>query len=837
MTLRNDVSVVLACLLITVSPAVLAQQNTTSATTPTATGGSDNLDEIVVNGIKRGELIMPTETSSTSAYGLDLAVMDTPRNNSLISKAQLDALNIQNPGGFSYLTSSSYSDASFGVPNVPKIRGQYADIFYDGMRDPFTLNGYGAPISFNDVETIDIVKGTASVQQGPGAGVGGTINISTKAPSFNKWSESFNLEGDSQQKRRASVDFGGPVSSNTAVRVSFASDDSGSYYYDMYFHQQSLLAAVETHFTDQYDVLVSVEAVDSRLRENDGVNRVNQALIDNGTYLTGGPAPNAPGCTPYVNCSINGFLDSVTLTGTVQLNPRIIIDEPAGTGAHAFKARGQIIQTFKASDDFTITNNTFYDYLNRYNQTMDYYADTAKGSYVVENKTDFKLKFHGPLSNQLDFGVTARFEHIDTTQDFAAEPVSVFDLSGNPASWNAAGIQAGNGAFLYDAAFNHVQYGVSARAEFGFANNSVVDNLKDAAIFMEHRLEFSPEWSALYGLREDVVQLNEDDPLGNEGFATNDVSTLTQEKIGTSWYGLHNGNVSIVYTPSSHVSAYVTYDNAQYTLPNSNDGGIATYGEDGVVQLRQNSDLWEAGLKFDLLDKSLFISSSVFKQTRAVSIGEGGSGHSLAHIKGFELEANYQPDPSFFATASYSYLHTLLDTAAGFYNFPAQLGLNIDGAANAIQWNPNQRFQEPDVPQHLFNALANYKHSSGFGAQANIQVTGPIKTTTPGYINIAATNAYAADSYGITQPLVGPGGIVSSSVVSASGLYTPPTIPWQYTLNTGVFYTFAEHYNVKFMVYNLTSRHNLEPDYSYYGNDFLTRQPPRSYDLTLSGKF
>jgi outer membrane receptor protein involved in Fe transport len=792
-----------------------AQQATTTASAP----ASGDLDEIVVNGIKRGELIMPTEASSTSSYGLDLAVMDTPRNNSLISKAQLDALNIQNPGGFSYLTSSSYSDASFGVPNVPKIRGQYADIFYDGMRDPFTLNGYGAPISFNDVETIDIVKGTASVQQGPGAGVGGSINISTKAPSFNKWSEAFNLEADSQQKRRASFDVGGPVSDRTAVRVSFASDDSGSYYYDMYFHQQSFFASVQTNFTDKYSVLFTGEAVDSRLRENDGVNRVNQDLIDNGTYLTGGPPAGTP---------ISGFLTPVLLTGTVQLNPRILIDEPAGTGAHAFKAKMQIIQTFKASDDFTITNNTFYDYLNRYNQTMDYYADTAKGSYVVENKTDFKVKFGlGSVSNQLDAGFTARFEHIDTTQDFAAEPVSVFDLSGNPASWNAAGIQADNGAILYNAAFNHVEYGVPARNSF-YANNSVVDNLKDGAIFLEHRLEFSPEWSALYGLREDLVQLNEDDPLGNEGLE-NDISA--PEKISTSWYGLHNGNVSVVYTPSSHVSAYVTYDNAQYTLPNANDGGIGTYGEDGVVQLRQNSDLAEAGLKFDLLDKSLFISSSVFKQTRAVSTGQGGSDHSVAHIKGFELELNYQPDPGFFATASYSYLHTLLDTAAGFYNFPAQPGLNLDGAANFIVWNTNQRFQEPDVPQHLFNALVNYKHSSGFGAQANLQVTGPIKTTTPGYINIAATNADFGGN------LVGPGGIVSQSVVAANGLYTPPTIPWQYMLNAGVFYTFAEHYNVKLMVYNLTSRHNLEPDYSYYGNDFLTRVPPRSYDLTFSGKF
>jgi len=148
----------------------------------------------VVHGIKRGELILPTQVSSTSAYGLDLGVMDTPRNNTLLSKAQIDALNVQNPGGFSYLTSSSYSDASFGEPNIPRIRGQYADMFFNGMRDSFTLNGYGAPISFNSVDSIDIVKGPASVQAGPGAGVGGSIGITTKMPTFTKFAGNFDVE-------------------------------------------------------------------------------------------------------------------------------------------------------------------------------------------------------------------------------------------------------------------------------------------------------------------------------------------------------------------------------------------------------------------------------------------------------------------------------------------------------------------------------------------------------------------------------------------------------------------------------------------------------------------
>src|ERR1700733_10415362 len=123
------------------SSAASTTNTTTSATAPPGVPG--DIDEVVVNGIKRGDLVLPTTVTSSSAYGLDLGVMDTPRNNTLLSKAQLDALNIQNPGGFSYLTSSSYSDASFGQPNVPRIRGQYADMFFNGMRDSFTLNGYG----------------------------------------------------------------------------------------------------------------------------------------------------------------------------------------------------------------------------------------------------------------------------------------------------------------------------------------------------------------------------------------------------------------------------------------------------------------------------------------------------------------------------------------------------------------------------------------------------------------------------------------------------------------------------------------------------------------------
>jgi outer membrane receptor protein involved in Fe transport len=803
LTLWIRASVIASFSILTAYHAARAQQ-TPAASSATSAG---DLDEIVVNGIKRGELVLPTQVTSTSAYGLDLGVMDTPRNNTLLSKAQLDALNIQNPGGFSYLTSSSYSDASFGQPNIPRIRGQYADMFFNGMRDSFTLNGYGAPISFNSVDSIDIVKGPASVQAGPGAGVGGAIDIATKMPSFSKFAGTFDVEVDSQQKRRASFDVGGPLSSNVAARVSFTSDDSGSYYYNMYFHQQSLFVAVLTEVTPRYSVLVTGGLEDTRNRENDGVNRVNQGLIDNGTYLTGGPPVGG----------LSGFGSEVDLSGSVPLNYRIIIDQPAGTGAHALHAKAQIIQSFKAADNFTIVNNTFYDYLDRYNQTEDYYADTAKGSYTLENKTDFKIKFAtGVVNHDIDAGFTYRYAHVLDIQNYANEPVSVFDLSQSPSTWVfPASLQPFGDAFLYKAAFNHVQWGVPARDGF-FPNATIDSNLQDAAIFLEHRIQFSPQWSVLYGLRGDVVQLNYSDPLGGPGLFNG-----LPQSAATNWYGLYNGNISVVYSPSSHISAYLTYNNAQYVDPQANDGAIGAYGVDATTQLRQDTLLEEAGLKFDLFDKALFISTAIYKQNRAVPSGPGGLRHSLAHIRGAEIELNYQPDPHFFATASYSYLHTTLDTPSSFYNYPAQPGVNFDGAGNGAVFLPNQTFLDPGVPQHLFNVLANYKHQSGIGGQANIQVTGPVETTQSGYLDVAATSSYF---------------LPAPASILASGYYKSPTIPWQYTLNAAAFYSFQK-YTVKFAIYNLTDRHNLVNDIPYYGNDFLTRVPPRSYDLTLSGKF
>jgi hypothetical protein len=213
-----------------------------------------------------------------------------------------------------------------------------------------------------------------------------------------------------------------------AARVSFTSDDSGSYYYDMYFHQQSLFAAVLDQITPQL-----LGAGHRRRRGHHATAKTTASIGSIRDSST--TAPISPAAW-WVGLRTSWLRHGDRPDRIHGAQPSTIIDEPPGTGAHSLHIKAQIIQTFKATDNFTIVNNTFYDYMNRYNQTEDYYADTAKGSYTIENKTDFKVKFAtAPVNNDIDAGFTYRYAHVLDIQNFVNEPVSIFDLSQSPSTW------------------------------------------------------------------------------------------------------------------------------------------------------------------------------------------------------------------------------------------------------------------------------------------------------------------------------------------------------------------------------------------------------------------
>jgi len=838
----------------TADPTPPDQPIATQSISPTAKSGS--VAEVIVNGIPYRETVLPTRMRSSSVYGLDLSVMDTPRNTTLLSTTQLDTLNIQDPRAFSYLTSSSYTDSAFGTPNIPRIRGQYADVFYNGMRSSFTDNGYGAPLNFDSFDNIAITKGPASVIDGPGPGVGGEVDLLTKRPSLSATTASGEATFDTMGNNRWQVDVSGPIiPGQLGLRISYSGEDSwNTYFYNHYMRKNAVYAALRWTPNDKYQLDFNTEVNGEKYTEEVGINRVNQAEIDSGAYLQGAPVQGvtstnqlyaaligsspipigSPG-NPY--SPVTPILTVLDLTDSVHINPRVTIDQTPGVESQALLYNAQLIQTYRFNENATLENNTFFDFQNSENHEPYYYSDVSNGSYTIENRTslnlDFDLPFSvggdAPIKNQVVIGGTFRFAHVNYISNFSAETVSVYDLTSNHNLWSysAAYQLLYADAFPYKTPFGALQYGTPGRDETNDGNTGISD-LSDGGLFIQDRLEFTPQLSLLLGGRVDLVQDHTTDPLG--GAICEFCFTSLPESHTTGQYGLGNGNVSAVYKPFDWISGYLTFDFTQSINPNGGEGGVNAYGQvsDGSL-LRSDSYLYEAGLKLNLLNNKLFGGMAIFDQKRAIPTGEGGTIPDQADIRGIEIEANYQPTRSFYATASYSFIQTTLNKAPEFYNYPAQLGANVDGAALFASFEPGEKFNDPGVPEHVFNFLANYKFPNGFGIRGGAQVTGPIATTPSGWLNVAASNL------GNFLPLV-PSNITAGEGANGYAYYKSPEIPWQFTLNAAVFYEWSR-YQVTLSIYNLTNQRNWEPSPSLYGNDFLVMNDPITAEIRLQAKF
>lgn len=155
------------------APTLLRAQETPSPAIPATAEEIVTLDALEVNEVPIEQNILPTSRPINSVYGDSRSILDTPRNVTIISREQLDAISIQDVRDFSKLTSSSYTQTNFGAPANPTIRGQYADLFQNGMRRVVTSNGNGLPLNFNSVESVGINKGPATVVQGASFYVGG----------------------------------------------------------------------------------------------------------------------------------------------------------------------------------------------------------------------------------------------------------------------------------------------------------------------------------------------------------------------------------------------------------------------------------------------------------------------------------------------------------------------------------------------------------------------------------------------------------------------------------------------------------------------------------------
>lgn len=782
----------------------LQAQSTTNTPPAASTAGAP--DRIIVEGIPLEEQVVPTVRPFNSVYGTDRSILDTPRNVTIISREQLDAINIYDVRDFSKLTSSSYTRSNFGAPTTPDIRTQIGDTFINGMRLGLTSNGNGLPVNFNSVESVNIVKGPASSVYGPSQYVGGYVDMITKRPYFDGFHGEASTTFGMYDQIRWSADAGGPIKGTKAAwRASYSGENSGSYYHDGFRKTEAVYAALSWLPTEKYELFVNTEWFWANYTENFGVNRPTQDLIDHGLYQTGvnnNPAPDF-GAYPFLgygdsngnpitfgNINVVGGAPAPTsdpqnsrwvtsgfpAVNRIELGPVVQYDRRArllrpGDDSEGFSYHTQAVQTYHASESVDIANNTMFRYVDRQTLSSYYYSEIIDPSWSVENRTEVRINLE---NHSINTGADFRYQSVTAYNDFFNEPANVWDLTKDQEFINIYNSVNFPNPFTMAPVPGHP-------GRYYWPDNG--DSGESTAItvgpFYQHDWKITDKLSLLAGGRINFMSLDYNDPAN---FLPGDSTTL----------GLPSANASTIYKFTPTLSGYFSYNWSQNPVGSvGNGGGFTTAGGRNFAtrNLRNEAELFEVGTKYSLMDGKLFLGAAVFQQTRA----DAQLDRSVVEFKtrGIELEANYQPSRQFYLTLGYS----LLDSTVNQPQFDVG-NTSLTSPGDRFFSLSGDEFRRQGVPEHLLNFLTTYKIYKGLGVSANIVFTSDINN------NVAGT-------------LV---------------------IPAQYTLDVSVFYS-APRWEARLMALNVTDQKNWSAPNAVYGNESIVADLPFRLEGRLTLKF
>jgi TonB-dependent Receptor Plug Domain len=756
--------------------------------------------------------ILPTATDFSDAFGLDLPVTDIPRSISVITKEELQNNNIETARDFARISSDTYTPYFNGNPSSVYIRGQVADTFFNGIRIGFTSEGVGAPIDFNSVESVNIVKGPAPAVYGASQNVGGFIDLITKQPYSDRFHSEVDATFGEYDTNRYTVDFGGPIiPGQLSYRVSYSGEESGSYYRNVFTQSQAVYAVLKWTPSSNYELELLNTFSEIHYQLNRGINRPTQDLIDNGTYITGTQEFVNPTGTPIgPNYPFSNLVPSTTpqkrgvvdATGTTQIDTADVIVNPSDS-SYAKTDYAEAIQRLTLSDNAQLLDTAYFGYLSRWQLGSYHYSAVVEPSYTIEDRLELHLNADVPVShpsldrepelsedeksvsekdatgepkgwvigNMLNLGLDFRYEHVYSVSDIGHSYNNLFDLTQNPSLINvplSSIIGGSNPSYAVPGMPNFYgtpggTYVTSSGKVINTGNGESNDTwAQDYAAFLEDRISVTKQLAFFVGIRGDILHINFIDPVHPAGF--NPVTAYTTQ-------GLINVNANVTYQLFPWATAYFTYDYS--TSSTDGQGGGYSIGTDNKFDnpdFRNGSDLYEGGMKFSFFDGKLYIATAGFRQTR--SIPQEAAPTLAETIWGGEAELNFQPNRNFYMTLSYSYLDPVLAGQAPsqkessvFASFAPPVG-NGSGVANTVTL-PLGNYLQPGIPRQLFNANLNYVFDCGLGFSFGAVVTSPINLTFGG------------------------------SVV----------IPTQFTLNAGVFYRW-KNVELRVDVLNFTNQQN-----------------------------
>ena len=598
--------------------------------------------------------------ANAAAFGLDKPLIETPRAVTLVSDATIARYGIGGVNDLTAITPSAYTASYYGVEGSVSLRGTLAENYFRGFKRAENRGTYSTPLG--DAAGIEILRGPPSPVYGPGK-VGGLVNFLPKTASA---SDAFGGEASvtygRYSKRNATLALSTPVAIGSAaggLHVYGEVDDSFSFYRGIHPSHQLIelsggLALGDWSFAADYMYYHSNGDV-----QTPGWNRLTQALIDSGSYVTGRNTSlkdadgngrltlNELGGNPYTfdpnfrALACMGCQDAAHRLdsgfGTTHLDARTVYVargvDFSNTNTHTLFLEaasalgdGQSLRLQAFGD--TLENDRFVSY----GFPCSYRTQIGEVRLRYDLKRDF-----GKLKTQTVAGMSYRYVHAIGKESFNS---GVIALDRRDIALGAAAND------IIDSPFN-----VDPPGAIGLGwENDVRSNTSDAGAFITTDLVWDGSLDLTLGGRYDDYNVR-----------SVDAGVLAFEPAtGRGNAGRFTYSASLSYkTPWGLVPYVTTAKSAGIEIGQASQVLTSLLaGRDWL----SNSFLNEVGVKFAALDDHLLGSLDWYVQNRTqLNQGAGGITTVMGTVaRGTELELRYVATPNLSLTLAASLQHTTI---------------------------------------------------------------------------------------------------------------------------------------------------------------------------------
>ncbi|MET0280553.1 MAG: TonB-dependent receptor [Steroidobacteraceae bacterium] len=607
----------------------------------------EELEEAVVAGDRLR--VMQNEPVD-SVFGFGKRVDETPRALTTISAELLEKTIITEIDDLVALTPGSFTQSFFGVAGSLDVRGSPGETYFRGVKRVENLGNYPTPIGASD--RIDVVRGPASPMYGPSK-IGGYLNFvpkSARAGNGRYLGETTGAIGatfGSYGKRVINAEVGGPVEAlgkEGGFYLYGESENSDSYYENSGVQQTILQASFDFQLTDTWRTEFGGMYQYFNGGQVAGWNRLTQALIDDGTYISGSPASldaNGNGLLGESEALAAGLNPTLNFGGAP--SPAMALLNPGIThikGSQVLVQEDDVLQDdvvtlyFDMIGEFEsglkVQNKLFFESLENINENaygFSQYVDT----YAFEDQLNFTYGTEfGSTKANFQFGPSIRYQGFDHGDNFAYEyfdrrDLSLGPLGGSPVDRREMSTRGQEATWSTNTWGRYIDYGAAFLAD----------------------LTFFERLNLLAGGRYDKLDITSVAAANSNSFDYLGVSGTrqTDKDDGFSW------SASLSYDLGG-IHPYVTIAR-QSTLVTGQGGQVPTNLVANGNALGK-SKLDEYGIKGTVLEGKLFFAVDYYEQERTDYSAQDTVTNNSTLAKGYEGELRWVVNPVLTVTGAYS---------------------------------------------------------------------------------------------------------------------------------------------------------------------------------------